>query len=182
MENIGNSIQKKKIIASRYKQNCIEIQWQSLQRNLYIYWSLKSTNKQANDKLPIKIRLCAMMLVFQKRHYSTSPSNRENVSVVTYWEAQRKKSPEVRAVTLQYSQHCCSPQIAFPRWLTPEQMLLVKVLAAMHQVQTLFFFHLNWFVSSQIAYPRKLISRLGGINHGVTLFQTRVLFAVRMVF
>lgn len=80
----------------------------------------------------------------------------------------KKESPEVRAVTLQYSQHCCSPQIAFPRWLTPEQMLLVRVLAAMHQVQTLFFFHLDWFVSSQIAYPRKLISWLGEINHGVT--------------
>lgn len=116
-----------------------------------------------------------MMVVFQKRHYNTS-KQRKSV-IVTSWETQRKKSPEVRAVTLQYSQHCCSPQIAFPRWLTPEQMLLVKVLAAMHQVQTLFFFHLNWFVSSQIAYPRKLISRLGGINHGVTLFQTRVLFA-----
>lgn len=88
----------------------------------------------------------------------------------------KKACPEVSAVTLQYSQHCCFPQIAFPRWLTPEQMLLVKVLAAMHQVQTLFFFHLNWFVSSQIAYPRKLISRLGEINHGVTLFQTRELF------
>lgn len=80
----------------------------------------------------------------------------------------KKESPEVRAVTLQYSQHCCSSQIAFPRWLTPEQMLLVRVLAAMHQVQTLFFFHLDWFVSSQIAYPRKLISWLGEINHGVT--------------
>lgn len=53
-------------------------------------------------------------------------------------------------------------------------MLLVKVLAAMHGVSTLFFFHLNWFVSSQIAYPRKVISRLGEINHGVTLFQTSV--------
>lgn len=88
-----------------------------------------------------------------------------------------KSKLEVKTVTLQYSQHCCSPQIAFPRWLTPEQMLLVKVLAAMHWVPTLFFFHLNWSVSSQIAYPRKLISWLGEINHGVTLFQTRVLFA-----
>lgn len=51
--------------------------------------------------------------------------------------------------------------IASPRWPTPEQMLQVKVLASMHQVQTLFFFHLSWSVSSQIAYPRKLISRPG---------------------
>lgn len=116
-----------------------------------------------------------MRVIFQTRHYNICKHRK---SVVTFWEIQRQTvSAGVRTVTLQYSQHCCSSQIAFPRWLTPEQMLLVKVLAAMHQVQTLFFFHLNWFVSSQIAYPRKLISRLGGINHGVTLFQTRVLFA-----
>lgn len=35
-------------------------------------------------------------------------------------------------------------------------MLLVKVLVALHQVQPLFFFHLNgFFFSFQIAYPRK---------------------------
>lgn len=99
-----------------------------------------------------------MMVIFQKRRYKT---DKQRKSVTGNLLGNPKKYPEVGAVTLQYSQHSCSAQIAFPRWLTPEQMLLVKVLAAMHQVQTLFFFHLNWFVSSQIAYPENLSVGLG---------------------
>lgn len=77
------------------------------------------------------------MVIFQKRRYKT---DKQRKSVTGNLLGNPKKYPEVGAVTLQYSQHSCSAQIAFPRWLTPEQMLLVKVLAAMHQVQTLFSF------------------------------------------
>lgn len=103
-----------------------------------------------------------MMVIFQKRHSKTDKDKSVSDNLSGNPKKKKKKSsPEVRAVTLQYSQHCCSAQIAFPRWLTPEQMLLVKVLAAMHQVQTLFSFTSTDSFLHRLPTPENLSVSLG---------------------
>ena len=105
---------------------------------------------------------------------------RTNLSVTTYRETQRKKKKKqpwgkssyftVQSALL-FRPDCLS-KVTDP-WANVTSQSIGRHASGSNIV----FFHLNWFVSSQIAYPRKLISQLGGINHGATLFQTRVLFA-----